>query len=204
MRFILDIVATISKREAKKQQSRKAIVSSAIKLFSKKGLKDTSIADIMKEAQLGIGTFYNYFESKDELLRSLLNQIALDIRQYFIKTSQEKKLQAEVLEAVVLYSANLLEKNRFILPLFMLAIDKSALSSTNHTVIEKPLLFKDLFNDIIQSGQATGEFRTDIPSEIITEMFHSLFQTASFSTLPIKYQDNIRYKLILILAGIAK
>ena len=204
MRFILDIVATISKREAKKQQSRKAIVSSAIKLFSKKGLKDTSIADIMKEAQLGIGTFYNYFKSKDELLRSLLNQIALDIRQYFIKTSQEKKLQAEVLEAVVLYSANLLEKNRFILPLFMLAIDKSALSSTNHTVIEKPLLFKDLFNDIIQSGQATGEFRTDIPSEIITEMFHSLFQTASFSTLPIKYQDNIRYKLILILAGIAK
>ena len=204
MRFILDIVATISKREAKKQQSRKAIVSSAIKLFSKKGLKDTSIADIMKEAQLGIGTFYNYFESKDELLRSLLNQIALDIRQYFIKTSQEKKLQAEVLEAVVLYSANLLEKNRFILPLFMLAIDKSALSSTNHTVIEKPLLFKDLFNDIIQAGQATGEFRTDIPSEIITEMFHSLFQTASFSTLPIKYQDNIRYKLILILAGIAK
>ena len=204
MRFILDIVATISKREAKKQQSRKAIVSSAIKLFSKKGLKDTSIADIMKEAQLGIGTFYNYFKSKDELLRSLLNQIALDIRQYFIKTSQEKKLQAEVLEAVVLYSANLLEKNRFILPLFMLAIDKSALSSTNHTVIEKPLLFKDLFNDIIQAGQATGEFRTDIPSEIITEMFHSLFQTASFSTLPIKYQDNIRYKLILILAGIAK
>ena len=68
--------------------------------------------------------------------------------------------------------------------------------------MQKPLPFKDLFDEIIQSGQANGEFRTDIPAEIITEMFHSLFQTASFSSLPIKYQDNIRYKLNLILTGI--
>ncbi len=196
----MDII--INKREAKKIRSKKIIIKSAIELFSKKGLKNTSVADIMNESELGIGTFYNYFQSKDELLRSLLNHIALDIRQYFLKTSTEKNSQADILEAVVLYSANVLEKNRFILPLFMRAVDKSALSSTTHTVTEKPLPFKDLFNDIIQAGQNKGEFRTDIPSEIITEMFHSLFQTASFSTLPIKYQDNIRYKLTLILSGI--
>ncbi len=192
----------LSKREAKKMQYRNTIISSAVELFSQKGLKDTSIADIMKKANLGIGTFYNYYQSKDDLLRNLLVQIAIDIREYFIETSKKQKSQAAVLEAIVRYSADTLERNRFILPLFMLAVDKSALSANHHSMIKKPLPFKDIFDEIIQKGQASGEFRTDIPAEIITEMFHAIFQTASFSSLPIKYQDNIRYKLNLILAGI--
>lgn len=193
---------TLSKREAKKLQSKHTIINCAIALFSQRGLKDTSIADIMQEANLGIGTFYNYFQSKDDLLSSLLSQIGYDIRQYFLKTKAEKKSEAEVLNAIVLYSADVLERNRFILPLFMRAVDKSALAAPYHKMNKTPMPFKDLFDEIIQAGQKNGEFRTDIPAEIITEMFHSLFQTASFSSLPIKYQDNIRYKLNLILSGI--
>ena len=193
---------TLSKREAKKLQSKHTITNCAIALFSQRGLKDTSIADIMQEANLGIGTFYNYFQSKDDLLSSLLTQIGLDIRQYFLKTKAEKKSEAEILNAIVLYSADVLERNRFILPLFMRAVDKSALSAQYHKMNKTPLPFKDLFDEIIQAGQKSGEFRNDLPAEIIREMFHSLFQTASFSSLPIKYQDNIRYKLNLILSGI--
>ena len=61
---------------------------------------------------------------------------------------------------------------------------------------------EDIFDEIIKTGQDNGEFRSDIPAEIITEMFHSLFQSASFSSLPLKYQENIRYKLNLVLSGI--
>lgn len=192
----------LNKREAKKLKSKNTIIKSAIKLFGEKGLKDTSIADIMTDADLGIGTFYNYFQSKDELLNNLLTQIAFDIRQYFFKLTSEKNSQTQILEAIVIYSAKVLDHNRFILPLFMRAVDKSALTVQHHNIMQKPLPFKDLFDEIIHDGQQNGEFRNDIPAEIITEMFHSLFQTASFSSLPIKYQDNIRYKLNLILAGI--
>ena len=48
---------TLSKREAKKINTKKTIIQSAIVLFAQKGLKDTSIADIMQKANLGIGTF---------------------------------------------------------------------------------------------------------------------------------------------------
>ena len=191
----------LSKREAKKQLFRSTIVESAVKLFSKKGIKNTAIADIMKEAGLGIGTFYNYFESKDDLLRNLLIQLAVSIRQYAMRMLREKQTQSEVLEAMTLYSADLLERNRFLLPLFMTAVEKSA-SSPNHRIIKKPLPFKDLFNEIILDGQKNGEFRKDVPSEIITEMFHAMFQTAAFSSLPIRYQDNVRYKLKIVLTGI--
>ena len=62
----------MGRRERKKLQSRKMILEAAISEFSKKGYKETSVADIMAAADLGIGTFYNYFSSKEELLFSLL------------------------------------------------------------------------------------------------------------------------------------
>lgn len=194
---------TFSKREAKKIQSKNSIIQSATILFAQKGLKDTSIADIMQKSNLGIGTFYNYFQSKDDLLSNLLIQLAMDIRKYYLELLNKQITQAQILENLVTYTSNLLEQNRFILPLFMRAVDKSAIMIKPPVSMKKPLPFKDIFDEIIQSGQKNGEFRNDIPAEIISEMFHSLFQSASFSSLPIKYQDNIRYKLNLILTGIS-
>ena len=65
----------MGRRERKKMQSRRAILEAAISEFSKKGYKETSVADIMSAADFGIGTFYNYFSSKEELLFSLLSRL---------------------------------------------------------------------------------------------------------------------------------
>ena len=64
----------ITRRERKKIHSKKSIVESAIKLFSQKGYQETSVADIMNEADLGIGTFYNYFHSKEDIIHHVLTQ----------------------------------------------------------------------------------------------------------------------------------
>ena len=61
-----------------------------------------------------------------------------------------------------------------------------------------------IFDRIILAGQNNGEFRQDIPAPLITEMFHSVFQAASFSSLELSFMENVSYKLDLILAGIAK
>ena len=55
---------------------------------------------------------------------------------------------------------------------------------------------------LVQSGQQGGEFRDDVSAEIITEMFHSLFQAAAFSSLPLSFEENINMKLKLIIDGI--
>ena len=39
-------------------------MDAALGEFRRKGFRDTSVADIMRAADLGIGTFYNYFNSK--------------------------------------------------------------------------------------------------------------------------------------------
>ena len=43
------------------------------------GFKETSVADIMNAADLGIGTFYNYFESKEEILMCLLGRLVDEV-----------------------------------------------------------------------------------------------------------------------------
>ena len=62
----------MGRRGRRKLLSRKAILDAAVREFSRKGFKETSVADIMNAADLGIGTFYNYFESKEEILMCLL------------------------------------------------------------------------------------------------------------------------------------
>lgn len=62
--------------------------------------------------------------------------------------------------------------------------------------------FMGMFLQLVQSGQQGGEFRDDVSAEIITEMFHSLFQAAAFSSLPLSFEENINMKLKLIIDGI--
>ncbi|KAA0955090.1 TetR/AcrR family transcriptional regulator [Planococcus kocurii] len=61
----------------KKQQ----ILSAAYKLFINKGYNPSSIQDILDEAGVSKGTFYNYFGSKSECLMAIMESIGSEIRQ---------------------------------------------------------------------------------------------------------------------------
>ncbi len=190
----------ISRRERKKIHSKRAILEAAVKCFGQQGFQDTSIAEIMNEADLGIGTFYNYFESKEDILKCLLGGIVDELRDAMAALQQEKLPAAVVLEKMVLLTAQLLDDNRFVLPLFLSAANRSALPAGGQP--GGAPAFKTIFAYIIEQGQGQGEFRQDIPAGIITEMFHSMFQAASFSSLDLSFLDNVQYKLRLMMDGI--
>ena len=54
-------------RELKKQETRKAILDAAVKLFAEKGFEQTSIEDIATEAGVGKTTIYGYFSNKNDI-----------------------------------------------------------------------------------------------------------------------------------------
>ena len=47
-----------------------------------------------------------------------------------------------------------------------------------------------------------GEIRNDVSVDLISEMFHSIYQAAAFSKLQIPFQENIRLKIKILLEGI--
>lgn len=69
----------MGKVDENKKRKKDAIVNSAFSLFIQNGINDTSIADIMKKAELAKGTFYLYFKDKFEVRDYLIRKKAAQI-----------------------------------------------------------------------------------------------------------------------------
>ena len=68
------------KREQTKLQNRQLILGAARRVFAELGYGATTVRDIIRATSLASGTFYNYFESKDEVFQAIRDEIALAIR----------------------------------------------------------------------------------------------------------------------------
>jgi len=55
-----------------REQRKVQIMSTALELFVQKGFHSTSIASIASEACISKGLIYNYFDSKEELIKELI------------------------------------------------------------------------------------------------------------------------------------
>lgn len=60
------------KREQNKQANRDAILAAAQRVFLEHGYDAVTIRDVVRQTRLAAGTFYNYFDTKEQLLRALV------------------------------------------------------------------------------------------------------------------------------------
>ena len=189
---------TGNKIELKKTKNRQKILNAAMNEFKTKGFASTSVADIMNGANLGVGTFYNYFNSKEEVLMSIVRQLFMQVEDSV--QAQKNSSSLELLKFCAMDTARLIDENRFILPLLASAVKLS----DKPEQLPKNLSpkFKKIFEEIISQGQLRGEIRNDVSVDLISEMFHSIYQAAAFSKLQIPFQENIRLKLKILLDGI--
>jgi AcrR family transcriptional regulator len=64
------------RREELKAQNREKLLAAARKVFAAKGLGAATARDIVRETDLASGTFYNYFEDKNDVFRALIQELA--------------------------------------------------------------------------------------------------------------------------------
>lgn len=65
---------SLSRVERRKANTNRRLLEVARKLFSEKGIYWAKVEDITELADLGKGTFYKYFDSKETIIRVLLEQ----------------------------------------------------------------------------------------------------------------------------------
>lgn len=65
-------------KEKKKIKRRKRILAAATGLFQDRGYAETTINDIADKADVGVGTIYNYFSSKNEILLNIVADIFIE------------------------------------------------------------------------------------------------------------------------------
>jgi len=70
-------VAKGNRFERRKQRTRDDLVVAATRVLANKGLQATKITDIAAAADVGVGTFYLHFETKDALYDALVEDAAM-------------------------------------------------------------------------------------------------------------------------------
>lgn len=82
--------------ERRKARTRAGLLAAARELFAAQGVQRTTVAEIAEHADIAIGSFYNYFRTKEELLDALLEEEltkqlrALQARQAKVEDPAEK------------------------------------------------------------------------------------------------------------------
>jgi AcrR family transcriptional regulator len=67
-------------RTARGERTRRRILDAALAEFGDRGFGDTGIVDITRRAKVALGTFYTYFDSKEEVFRALVNDMSEQVR----------------------------------------------------------------------------------------------------------------------------
>jgi AcrR family transcriptional regulator len=72
--------ALTGRREERKAHNRAKLLTAARTVFASKGLGEATARDIVRETDLATGTFYNYFDSKEDAFRALLDELSAKAR----------------------------------------------------------------------------------------------------------------------------
>ena len=99
--------------------AREKLLESAKVLFSQKGYYATSVEDIVESAGFSKGTFYFYFKSKEELFKSLVEEMHLNIvKRLEVFLEREMPLEDSLIEYAKVFSEDIYQ-NRHIAQIFL-------------------------------------------------------------------------------------
>ena len=107
----------LSKIEEKKEEKKKKLMEASFKLFTKKGIKNTSVQEITDDAGTAKGTFYLYFKDKYELQDQLIIRKSKQLFNDAVKELNKEKITGfeDGLIFIIDYVINELNKNRLLL-----------------------------------------------------------------------------------------
>lgn len=94
-----------------RQEKRQIILDTAIELFAVNSYEGTSISQIAKKAEISKGLLYNYFESKEELLETILNKGIDDMLSLF-DPNKDGVLEPHEMEFFIRESFKMIKENR--------------------------------------------------------------------------------------------
>jgi AcrR family transcriptional regulator len=85
------------RRERRKAETRARLMTAARGLLARQGVDATRINEITEEADLGFGSFYNYFESKEAIVAAVVEAVATELGEAISEATAGLADPAEVL-----------------------------------------------------------------------------------------------------------
>jgi AcrR family transcriptional regulator len=137
---------------------RKQILEAALAVFSQKGFGEATIADIASEANTGIGTIYNYFRDKRDLLISLVAETLVSEKLIKIITDTRARNYGELMKSMLEERLDFGLDNAHKLLFFFFEIQRDTRLRRQYLAqVVSPLL--QMIESFIRSQVKDGNFR---------------------------------------------
>ena len=162
----MDTRATLDlgRRERRKQETLHKLMSAAIQLFATQGYANTAVEDITEKADVGKGTFFNYFPTKDALLLAIFDALA----ERFLQFRLEIPKITDVRQSLAAFTHSTLQEPsrspKIIQGVFGTALTEPAIGKRLQEVI---MVARQTAIALFEHGQQIGQVRTDIPASLL-------------------------------------
>jgi AcrR family transcriptional regulator len=148
-------------RKIQAETTKNKIYKTAIKLMEHKGYNNMKIDDICSKAGVSVGSFYNYFKSKDDILMEIYKRGDV----YFEETVRPNVKGKSAVENIVDY----FDYYARYYEITGVETSKELFASANKHYISKGRNMQAVLTEIIIRGQENGEIIKDYEPEGITE-----------------------------------
>lgn len=163
------------------------ITAAAEKLFSEKGYRQTSIAEIARLAEVAEGTVYEYFENKEGLLftipRVRFREHIESLKELFLIKAPVRKLRRFIRYHFVLYLTQQEFLKTFLLDLQLNPrfYETEALDSLRE--------YSGIVDEILDEGKSDGSFRPAVSNRMFKNLLFGGFFHMAFRWLILKPDD---------------
>ncbi|GAC1636095.1 MAG: TetR/AcrR family transcriptional regulator [Candidatus Acidiferrum sp.] len=158
-----------SRRERRSADIRERLFRSALKLFAQKGFAETTVEDITEAADVGKGTFFNYFPSKDHILLAFSDMQLGKLEQSVEELRESGQSLKEFMRGLVVRMSEEPLRNPGMIRAILLGYLSS--SAVREAMIAKQSRAHALHTQIVEIGQSRGEIRADWPAPEIAYAF---------------------------------
>lgn len=145
---------------------RESILESATKVFARTGFYKAKAVEIAHRANIAVGTIYNYFKNKDDILISIFNERIGELNRSLRTAIQRTDDPDEKLGIILDSTISMMESDRELAEVITIELRQSS-KFFSSTAISSVVEFLDIITDVIRQGQQRGIYRTDVDARVV-------------------------------------
>lgn len=162
-----------SRRERRRTETRERIFRAALGLFAERGFMETTVEDITEAADVGKGTFFNYFPTKEHVLATYGTERLAAVDRALQQARKGEQPVMEVLRELAASLAGQAAES----PALLRAIYAAHASCTavRDELQVRMHTARRLLAQIIRLAQERGEVRNDVSAMVLARIVQTVF-----------------------------
>jgi len=180
-----DNLHELGRRARRRHETLNRLFVAAMELFARKGFATTKVEDITEAADVGKGTFFNYFPSKEHVLAHFAGKQAAKVEHCLGLAKQGDVGTHEVLSSLARDLARVPGKSPEMARALVLSLLGNA--EVRDFILHEMENGRAMIAEIMKLGQERGELRRDLdPIDMACAFQQSLFGTVLLWSLKAK------------------